>query len=474
MMKHDPAAPAHGAATTRTEPPTMPNRALPILTTLLLAVPMLAWPCLTSDRARALGMEHPDLGFERLAEEMHHRPRIDYDFAGAADCVDGQADGFECRGIRLAGWLPLPEIGGGSGADNWGWAHEPTGRLFALMGRSNGTAFVEVTDPDQPVYLGNLPRPDGVPVGVLTDIKTYRNHALIVADNAPGQGIQFFDLTRLLDVGDAGPVTFEEDVHYTGFNDAHNIAVNEESGYAYAVGGEQCNGGLVMVDIRQPSNPTSAGCYRDDGYTHDVQCVIYRGPDADYQGREICFASNEDSLTLVDVTDKAAPTLIARHLYDHAYTHQGWLTGDQRYFFLDDELDERNQDLSGTRTLVFDLVDLDQADPPAEYIADRLTIDHNQYVIGDYIFQANYQQGLRVMRIDDPDTARLTEVAWFDTHPGADALSFDGAWSVFPYFGRNIVLVSDINRGLFILEVTDAGIADALRDALFADWFQSP
>ncbi|MDZ7788997.1 MAG: choice-of-anchor B family protein [Xanthomonadales bacterium] len=447
-----------------------PIRLLVLITTLL---PLLAWACFTSERARILNEQHPDLDFEDLAHQMHRQSQIEYDFSGAADCVDGTADGFSCSKVRLAGWLPLEDIGGGAnGADNWGWVHEQSGRMFALMGRSNGVAFVEITDPEQPLFLGNLPRPSGVSDSVWTDIKTYDNHAFIVADAVTGQGIQIFDLRRLLQVDPDQPETFDTDAHFAGFDSAHNIAINEQTGYAYAVGGEQCAGGLLIVDIRQPQNPQQAGCYADDGYTHDVQCVIYSGPDPDYQGREICLASNEDSLTVVDVTYKSRPQTIARHGYDHSYSHQGWFTEDQRYFLLDDELDERNQSLKGTRTLIFDLQDLDSAPAPAEHIADGLSIDHNQYVIGDYVFQANYQRGLRILKIDDASAGRLSEVAWFDTFPGPDDLSFEGAWSVFPYFGNNIVMVSDINRGLFILEVTDPTIAKALQDAMFDDRFE--
>lgn len=449
------------------------RKSVTTLSIVAALLPLFAWACFTSERARVLGEQHPDLEFEDLAHQMHRQSRIDYAFGGPSDCVEGTADGFACRNLRLAGWLPLEAIGGGAnGADNWGWVDPASGRMFALMGRSNGVAFVEITRPDAPAYLGNLPRPAGVDDSVWTDIKTFDGHAFIVADSVSGHGIQIFDLRRLLDVPSDQPRTFSADAHYTGFDSAHNIAINERTGFAYAVGGEQCAGGLVMVDIRSPKDPQPAGCYDGDGYTHDVQCVVYEGPDADYQGREICLASNEDSLTVIDVTDKGQPRLVARHGYDHAYTHQGWLTDDQRYFVLDDELDERNQGLPGTRTLIFDLQDLDRAPPPAEHIADGLSIDHNQYVIGDYVFQANYQRGLRVLRIDDAAAGRLTEVAWFDTHPEPDNLGFDGAWSVFPYFGNETVLVSDINRGLFILEVTDPAIVRALRDALFDDRFQ--
>lgn len=66
----------------------------------------------------------------------------------------------------------------------------------------------------------------------------------------------------------------------------------------YAVGTTRslpCAGGLYMVDVRNPSRPTSPGCAGQDGYVHDAQCVFYNGPDAKYNGKEICFNYNEDT-----------------------------------------------------------------------------------------------------------------------------------------------------------------------------------
>lgn len=449
------------------------TRSARILLGLALA-PTVAWACFTSDRAAVLGKLHPDLDFESLAHHMHAEDQIEYAYKGPAGCVNGIADIFPCSGIELAGWLELPEIGGGQGADSWGWQDPQTGRYYALMGRSNGVAFIDTTNPADPVYLGNLPRPPGALDNVWADIKTHAGHAYIVADNVSGHGIQVFDLTRLRSV-DNPPVTFTMDAHYTEFDNAHNIHINQQTGFAYAVGSNSCNGGLHMVDINKPQAPEFAGCFSADGYTHDVQCVIYSGPDQRYRGHEICFASNEDSLTIVDVTDKGAPEMIGRHTYNQiGYTHQGWLTPDQRWFVTDDELDEHNPafGLTGTRTLIFDLVLLDQAPEPASYIADGLAIDHNQYVIGNFAFQANYRRGLRVLRIDDPATGAMTEVAFFDTFPDADGLGFSGAWNVYPFFDNGTVLVSDVNRGLFVLRVTEPQVLATLTDHIFNDGFE--
>ena len=65
-----------------------------------------------------------------------------------------------------------------------------------------------------------------------------------------------------------------------------------------------------MVDILNPVEPAFSGCFSSDGYVHDAQCVIYSGPDTQYGGREICFSFNEDTLTVVDVSDKGLSTCI--------------------------------------------------------------------------------------------------------------------------------------------------------------------
>ena len=234
------------------------------------------------------------------------------------------------------------------------------------------------------------------------DIKTYADHAFIVSE-AKDHGMQVFDLWLLLTA--APDSTFEETVYYNyGIKDLHNIAINEDSGYAYLLGGfNSCNGGLHMVDISNPANPTFAGCFSQDGYTHDAHCVNYSGPDADYAGKEICVCANEDTVTIVDVTNKANPIQVSKTFYaDEGYTHQGWLSSDQRYFVFGDEYDETNFKYK-TRTLVLDVSDLDNPTNLQEYFGPSEAIDHNQYILQyesggtDYIFQANYRAGMRIL-----------------------------------------------------------------------------
>ncbi len=79
----------------------------------------------------------------------------------AVPCQNGKADEYPCKNVDLLSVLPLSEIGGGNGNDIWGWTDPDTGKEYALMGRTNGTAFIDVSTPTDPVYLGNLPSHGG-------------------------------------------------------------------------------------------------------------------------------------------------------------------------------------------------------------------------------------------------------------------------------------------------------------------------
>ena len=208
-----------------------------------------------------------------------------------------------------------------------------------------------------------------------------------------------------------------------------------------------------MIDINVPGNPRFAGCHAADGETHDAQCVTYTGPDTDHPGREICFNSNESHVVIVDVTEKSSPSTLADFTYPNlGFAHQNWLTEDQTVMFLGDEADEQNSGFN-TRTLAFDVRDLDAPVLLYDHIAATASVDHNIYIAGNRLYQANYTAGLRILEFTDPAADTLTEVAFFDTRPEDNTATFSGAWSVYPYFSSGVIIVSDIERGLFVLSM---------------------
>jgi choice-of-anchor B domain-containing protein len=429
----------------------------------------------------AAGLPNDDYGlgagaiFTRAGDSWQLEKKVFTEVAPLQAAVNttctGAAAGFPCSNVDLVAFVPLPSLGGERGAelnDIWGWTDPETGKEYALVGRQDGTSFVDLSDPENPVLVGVLPRTEGVPGSVWRDIKVYKDHAFIVADGADAHGMQVFDLTRLRGVSNA-PATFTPETTYHNIHSAHNIVINEDTGFAYTVGnsggGETCGGGLHMIDIRDPRNPTFAGCFSDPstgrqktGYTHDAQCVLYHGPDEEYRGREICFGSNETALSIADVTDKAAPVALSMAEYPNVgYTHQAWLTEDHHYLLMDDELDELNGLVDHTRTLIWDVSDLDDPVLIKEFLnPNNTSSDHNQYVLGDKVFQSNYVGGLRV--IDISDIQNPYEAGFFDTVPwGENAPGFDGSWSNYPYFKSGVIVVTSGDEGLFLLKYRPAG-----------------
>jgi len=364
-------------------------------------------------------------------------------------CENGMAGIYPCDGYDLMSHIPI-DILGGSGAegnDSWGWTDSTTGKEYALVGTTTGSAFVDISDPTEPLLLGTLPT--ATSNSLWRDIKVYSDYAFIVSE-AGSHGMQVFDLTRLRNVTNA-PEIFTADAHYTEFGSAHNIVINEESGYAYAVGTSTFNGGIHFVDIQDPTNPIAAGGFADGGYSHDAQVVTYHGPDSDYTGSEILVGSNENEIVIANITDKTNPISISTQNYPNiAYTHQGWFTEDHRYFIVGDELDELNFG-NNTRMMIFDLQDLDNPIFLNEYFGPTTAIDHNGYVGGNKFYLANYRAGVRIHDISNIASGTMSEIGFFDTYPNSDSTGFNGAWNVYPYFPSGNIIISDIEGGLFIV-----------------------
>ena len=382
--------------------------------------------------------------------------------SGFKPCTDGIAGDFSCDGVNLMSRLTLAAMDntGGSANDLWGWTDPDTGIEWALVGHSQGTAFISLEDPERPAYAGLLPLTDGASPSTWRDIKVYRDHAFIVADGAGRHGMQVFNLTQLRNVSNP-PQNFTATTTYDRIHSAHNIVINEETGFAYSVGGgggaDTCGGGLHMIDIRTPTDPQFAGCFADEstgrvltGYVHDAICVVYRGPDTEHRGKEICFGSNETALSIADVSDKADPAALAAVSYpDVGYTHQGWLDEEHEYLYMNDEFDEYSR--GRTRTLVWDIKDLDDPIVATEFEHSTSVSDHNLYVAGNLMYQSNYAGGLRILDISDRENPG--EVAFFNTEPGAaDQPSLWGSWSNYPFFASGVIPVSSMGGGVLFVK----------------------
>ncbi|MEM9990588.1 MAG: choice-of-anchor B family protein [Bacteroidota bacterium] len=366
-------------------------------------------------------------------------------------CTGGMAGSYPCSNADLQSFIPLTAIQATSTNDIWGWTDPMDGKEYAIVCLSDGTAFVDITDPVNPIFVGKLPTHSSS--SNWRDVKVYNNHAFIVSE-ASGHGMQSFDLTRLRTA--TPPTTFTEDGHVTfGNGNAHNIVANEETGYMYTVGTRSlASGGLVFIDVSAPKKPVIVGSFASDGYTHDAVCFNYRGPDTEHICKEICIGFNEDTYTIVDVTDKKDPQQISRNGYGNSrYTHQGWITDDHRYLIVDDELDESRNN-HNTRSHIFDITDLDNPVSLGYHEHPQAAIDHNMYIKGRYVFQSNYTAGVRILDIADVANGNLTEVAYFDVYPADDDARFSGTWSNYPYFRSGNVIATNRTEGFMVFKPT--------------------
>ncbi len=363
---------------------------------------------------------------------------------------------FQSEGdIEMTSWLPLGEFQGNpsTGSDCWGYT-SPSGREYALFTHESGTAVVEITDPSNAQIVGEI---DG-PNSLWRDIKVFGIRAYAVSEG--GSGIQVINLANV----DLGLVTLENTVTTGGSAATHNVVLNEESGYLYRAGG---GSGLRIYDLNaSASNPPYIGSW-DDRYVHDAQIITYPDGSGQWAGREIAFCCagtnngwNETGLTILDITDKGNIVQLAHLQYaQNNYSHQGWLSEDRNYFYLNDELDEQNTG-SLTTTRIIDVSNLNSPFQAGTCTTGSTSIDHNLYIRGDVMYQANYRSGIRVFDISD----RLNPVqtTWFDTYPGSDVASFNGLWSVYPFFPSGTVIGSDLERGLFVWRLEPPAMSVAL------------
>lgn len=384
-------------------------------------------------------------------------------------------------------------------SDIWGWT-SAGGDEFALVGTTSGVAFVCITDPATPVFLGIVPTTNaGTTRNFWWDIKVYNDHAYWTTEvNNAGVGIM--DMNSLNCASEVPPGTYipatarwgvdAGNGDDSGYIRAHNIAINPSVARAYLIGASKVNpnpelppvfgdDGIIILDLTDPLHPVEVGTIDDpdpvdpDIDAHDAQIVTYAGPDDDHFGKELLvnFNGGELNAQIWDVSNPAAAVKISEFSYDGAsFTHQGWFTEDHEWILLGDEEDElfglqdpNDPALPDTaRTHICDARDLDAVVCTNFFDSPAASIDHNLYVKGDRVYQAHYTAGIRVLDIDRPDAAtlNLSEAGHMDTEPRLPNhnLNFNfnifvGPWGVYPFFDSGVIAASDGLNGLVLMSL---------------------
>ncbi len=377
---------------------------------------------------------------------------------GYRAALRGNPPTFPSSGITLLSWVTFPEFSAGTSSANSCWGYvSPSGREYAIIGLSNGTGFVEVTNPANATVVALIAGPNSL----WRDMKTYQNYCYSVSEG--GNGIQVMDLSQI----DNGVVTLVREVTTAGTTNAtHTVAVDTASGFLYRCGGG--SNGLRIYSLANPSNPAFVASW-STRYVHECQAVTYTsGP---YAGRQIVFACTgfsggqvETGLEILDVTNKASIAQLSRVFWPNAgYSHQIWLSPDRRYGHLNDEFDEQDFGLPST-TITFDVQNLSTPTIAGTWTNGNTAVGHNLYTVGNLIFEANYRSGLRVFDATNP-TAPV-EIAYYDTWPQDDLPNFNGLWNNYPYLPSGTIIGSDIEKGLFVWQLGENSVGFSYPNGL--------
>jgi choice-of-anchor B domain-containing protein len=411
---------------------------------------------------------------------------------GPVSCVNEFAGGHPCRNIDLQAQIPLSQFSSHpvSAANLWGMVDRNDNREYAVIGLSNATAVVDVTDPTNPREVGSVPGNNSSwrEVKILQRFDAaanrYRAYAFISTE-APGSGLQIIDLSGLPNsialAATLSDVATQHTLYISNIDYASNTSLPGSEPFLYVAGSKPGNGRWRAYHLGDPTAPQLVGeAPAGTGYMHDstsllvsdaraAQCAAGHNP------CQVLVDFNENAVEIWDVTEKAAPLrLSTTQTGSFRYVHSGWPSSDQQFLIVHDELDEIRGSVPLTNIYTLDVADLRAPRLNVSWQGADNSTDHNGYTRGNRYYVSHYRRGLVVFDITDPRTLR--EIGYFDTFLMATAniAGTDGAWGVYPFLPSGTVLISDIDNGLFVLKDNTAGqvgTAGSLRVAASAQTF---
>jgi choice-of-anchor B domain-containing protein len=302
------------------------------------------------------------------------------------------------------------------------WGYAANGREYALLGAAKGLIIVDITNPDQPVQIVQIPGPNNL----WKEIKTYKHYAYVVSEG--GMGVQIIDLTNLPSPNLASKFYKGDGVIANQLNTIHALHIDTTKGFLYAWGGGLFNGGAKILNLNpDPYNPTYTAKYDLLGYIHDG----FVDNDTMYAGH--IYAGY---FSMVNMNDKANPELLNTQNTPDNFTHNTWLSDDRRTIFTTDERNNSflaSYDVSNPDDIKF--LDKIQSNPGSNSIV------HNTYYLNGYAVTSWYKDGYTI--VDATRPANLIEVGNYDTYPEAGG-GFDGCWGVYPYLPSGTIIASNI------------------------------
>ena len=344
---------------------------------------------------------------------------------------------------NLLGTWFNPDIAGTSlynNAYNEVWGIARNGAEYAIIGSTQGTHFINVTDPTQPIedfFVAGADRGTHI---IHRDYHDYGDYLYAACDEG-NSTLQIIDISQL---PNAIEVVYDSDEK---MSQAHNIFIDDAKGIMYACG--TSGGSLGYSALRlymlqpDPLNPLLLGEFSNFGglsvgHVHDA--FVRNG---------IAFLNcGYDGFAIVDFNTPTQPKTLSTltEYLDDGYNHSGWLDESCSYYYMADE--NHGHDMK-----VVDVQDPCNAEVVNTFNAnsqEAASIAHNQIVACNYLYVSYYYDGLQVFDISDPTHPQ--KVLYYDTYPSSNDNNYRGNWGVYPFLPSGNILLSDMQKGLFVLE----------------------
>jgi choice-of-anchor B domain-containing protein len=335
---------------------------------------------------------------------------------------------------RLRAMLPKTDFGINSGGNICGYA--ANGREYALFGHGKGMSIIDVTNPDAPRIIHTIPAVESL----WREVKTYKQFAYITTEGI-GQGLQIVDMSGL-------PATINvksfkgPDGILSSISAVHALHIDTTKGNVYLFGGASYYNdgvdahGATVLSLNDPWNPKYLGRlavpYIHDGYVNNDTLFaghIYGG-----------------TFSIIDFKDKANPKILSTTKTPLQFTHNTWISKDEKYIFATDER-------AGSYLAAYDITN--KSEPR---LVDKIRSDakdnaiiHNTHILGNYAVSSWYSEGLFITDVTRPQN--MVHVGQYDTFKGSIG-DYQGCWGVYPYLPSGNLVVSNIEGEFFIVTPT--------------------